>query len=325
MPETPPPIPTPEDESSFDLEAWIETELYRQYDEQVEILKALKIVEHLADADEIGIVGIDGKEYPLPTKEMIAAEIRGNEEKYRTKIEQGFTQFLLVPFAMPLDKFTTILSDQIFEHGTRDNLYDVQGNIIILDNDKDPLYDTELAKEGDEDSSLTYYPQGFDKPEEKGKTKQEILDQNRGNPFNGWNILLIEDLSNLPGKRNGREVGGRQQIESDKRPHEYLELLRTDPRYQYEQGMTPEDWMAYALQRLEQNNQIIDLYDNNEYDSPCLLIGTLQFSPNDGVRFLEAYWNLEEEERKANIVTISGNNAYERVNIRSTVRIGSLN
>ncbi|MFH1255509.1 MAG: hypothetical protein V1667_03515, partial [bacterium] len=42
--------------------------------------------------------------------------------------------------------------------------------------------------------------------------------------------------------------------------NQYLEMLKTNPQYQNETGMTPEEQIIYAIKHLEQTNQVIDDY-----------------------------------------------------------------
>ena len=100
---------TSEHQDFISLEHWLATEFNRTYDKQVEILSKLrdrddqKLLEILPESGEIGIRGIDGKAYPLPTKEQIEQIIKEDREIYETKIKQGFTKIQLTPFAIPLE------------------------------------------------------------------------------------------------------------------------------------------------------------------------------------------------------------------------------
>ncbi|MBU1179890.1 hypothetical protein KJ885_03025, partial [Patescibacteria group bacterium] len=58
----------------------------------------------------------------------------------------------------------------------------------------------------------------------------------------------------------GKNVKGRKQLEAGQTPNQYLEMLKTNPQYQNETGMTPEEQIIYAIKYLEQTNQVIDDY-----------------------------------------------------------------
>jgi hypothetical protein len=74
----------------------------KQYESQKNILEKTGILEKLSTG-EMGIKAIDNKEYAFPTYQEIAKKMRENKEILKTKIEQGFTKLLIVPFGMKLD------------------------------------------------------------------------------------------------------------------------------------------------------------------------------------------------------------------------------
>ncbi|MFH2018519.1 MAG: hypothetical protein ABII98_00855, partial [bacterium] len=147
MPAEHPPIP--ESEKEVSLEQWLATDFKQQYNKQVEIFsrivklangKETSILQTL-ECGEVGIMGIDGYEYPLPktddereklrqgmekagmTEEEIKEEvknittiediIRENKESYETKLKQGFTRLQMTPFGMPLETMALILERTI--------------------------------------------------------------------------------------------------------------------------------------------------------------------------------------------------------------------
>ena len=126
------------------------------------------------------------------------------------------------------------------------------------------LFAWEKYQNADINGELAYFPKEFSK-NHQGKTKLEILKEQ-----GGFNILFIEDMPNIPrgpkkddrGKiieqGKGKEIKGRKQLEAGQKPNEYLEILKTDPQYQNETGMTPEEQIIYAIKHLEQTNQVID-------------------------------------------------------------------
>ncbi|MFH0779877.1 MAG: hypothetical protein V1928_03390, partial [Parcubacteria group bacterium] len=106
----------PKKETPFSLENWIQNEFTKDYNDQVKILDKLGVLELLPGKEAMGIVGIDGKDYPIPTKEQIIAEIMKDKEKYEMKMKQGFLQIQLTPFASPLEKLTMTLEKSILKH-----------------------------------------------------------------------------------------------------------------------------------------------------------------------------------------------------------------
>lgn len=81
-------------------------ELRKQYEEQVKIMEHYNILVELKDGQK-GIIGINGKEYPIPSLGEISKRMldtKENRELLKKKVEQGFTQLLVVPFGMSLDE-----------------------------------------------------------------------------------------------------------------------------------------------------------------------------------------------------------------------------
>ena len=87
-----------------------EIKLKDQYNKQVEMLDRLGIIPGRE------IVGIDGKQYSVPTFNEIKDRIMENKEVLKKKVEQGFTELLLVPFGMSLDKLSEKYKEVILKH-----------------------------------------------------------------------------------------------------------------------------------------------------------------------------------------------------------------
>ncbi len=143
--------PIPEFERKISLEQWLATDFKRQYETRIDTLNKLGLLEILPKQGEMGIVGIDGQEYPLPKtdadreklkqemektgmteadisgelKNIVTIEdiIRENKEVYETKLKQGFARLQLTPFAMPLEKLAKILERTILKHHKEGNLF----------------------------------------------------------------------------------------------------------------------------------------------------------------------------------------------------------
>lgn len=129
---------SPEQEKLSPLELWLETEFTEVYKSQVEIFHRVGLLELLPESGEMGIRGIDGKEYPIPSKDKIREEILSNREKYEAKMKQGFTQIQFTPFGVPLEKLTTILEQRILSHYKEGKL------LATKDNPTDPDVKLEL-------------------------------------------------------------------------------------------------------------------------------------------------------------------------------------
>jgi len=291
MPERHTPTIDQEPSKELSFERWLETEFKEQYDSQVRTLDRLGLLELLPEAGEKGLRGIDGKEYPLPSKEVIITELKKNQEKIKPKFKQDFTQIQLTPFGVPLERLTTLLQERILAHHKAGQLFAAKDNPadpdvpLELDTNQ-PLFtwDGHLdqnAPQGQRGADVTgkcvYHPTSFDQKNHGGQTKQEILDDQTKNksPFPGWEVKLLEKNLNIPREGKGKTVGGRKQLETNKTPEQYLKILQTDPQYQHEQGLTNEDWLTQFLIHLEKTNQVIDDYQGK--GSACFLAGS--FNP----------------------------------------------
>lgn len=286
------PSPEARDINSFDY--WLDTEAKKQYMDQVKTLNRIGLLDILPEAEAKGVVGIDGKEYPVPSWADIKKEMESDKEKYDTKRQQGFVKLQITPFALPLERLTTTLEKKILEHhqagtllATKDNPTDPD-EALELDANQ-PLYtwngwldkDAPAGERGtDVTGQCVYYPESFDRENHHGQTKQAILDKQTKNnsPFAGWNVLLLEASPNIPREGKGKTIGNRKQLEANTEAREYLKTLQTNPTYQHEQGLTNEDWLTQFLTHLESTNQVIDDYDGK--GSACFLAGT--YNPASG-------------------------------------------
>jgi hypothetical protein len=246
------------DFESRKLELVKNLDLFHQWENQIETLRKATILEELTDPDDIGILGIDGKGYPVPRYEDILERITiENIELLERKREAGFNLLLLVPFAKPLDSLIFLYKQALLQKHKEGKLFSTDGKQLDLVNE--PIWVWEKYKKADTTGKLIYYPQEFS-DNHQGKTKQQLIDLG-----NAWEILLIEDLPDLPGKGEGLILNQKRNLktsriplEAGKSPNKYLNILKTDPNYQGEQGFTPEVWFSYAFTSLLNRNLQID-------------------------------------------------------------------
>ncbi|MBU1119322.1 hypothetical protein KKH43_05565 [Patescibacteria group bacterium] len=294
-PEHPSYLPPQEQETLSNLEKWLSSELPKQYEEKAKILNELGLLEILPESGEIGIVGIDGKEYPFPSEEQIRAEIFKNpetKELFETKMNQGFTELEITPFGLPLERLIDAAKKTILKHykegtlfGTRKNQDDESEPLEPLKLDENvPLSIWEELKDADTTGELIYYPQEFSK-NHHGKTKQELLDASRNSLFPGFNVYLREKDINIPQGGQGKTQGNRKQLEAGKSSEEYLKILQTQEEYHHESGQTSEDWLTLFTTHLEKTNQVID---NEEEGCSDRLIGSYNFVTKS---VPDAYWD----------------------------------
>ena len=263
------------DNSSLDY--WLATEFRAEYDRQYRILNRLGLLDILPKSGEAGIIGIDSKEYPIPTKEALEQEIKRNREVYETKLSQGFTEIQLTPFAIPLDNLISTLEQRIKEHHKQGKLLATKESSTDKDESLDldtsqPVYVWDEWKGSDINGSCVYHPTSFDQTKHNGHTKAEILKAQEGLPLAGWNVLMVEPNKNIPRQGKGKTKGGRNQIETNQTSKDYLKRLQTNPECANEQGLTNEDWLTMFIIHLEKTNQVID--DSYGRGSACFLAGS---------------------------------------------------
>jgi len=302
------------------LEGLPQQELSEQYQSQKEIMKNAGLLERLSNG-ELGIKGIDNKEYPIPTPEAIAELLRQNPEKYQAKIEQGFNQILMVPLAMPLDRQIEILKQNLLKHHQQGKLLATKENPTDIDEPLDlntinPVWVWDNWPGSDVSKKTVYFPKSFDKNNHQGKTKQELLNRQNNNqsPIPGWQVLLLENNPNIPAAGQGQTIGGRLQLEANKTPDEYLKLLQENPDYANEQGLTIEAWLTLFISHLEQTNQVID--DYNGKGKICYLTGSFNPSSADLVR---GNWNRSS--RQARLYGSGPGNRDGSFGLRSAVGV----
>ena len=67
----------------------------------------------LPKSERMGVVGLDGKEYPMPTRDQVAELFNHNRALVGRKVPQGFDRLELTPLAAPtpllLDKMKTAI------------------------------------------------------------------------------------------------------------------------------------------------------------------------------------------------------------------------
>ena len=303
--------------------------LQEQYESQVEVLEKAGLLRKL-ESGKLGIEGIegiDGKEYPLPAPEEVAKRMEANKELVERKQEQGFTRLLLVPFGMKLDDLIEAYKQRILDHSQKGKLFATKKDsgdpsMPLELNESHPLWKWDGYNNADATGELVYNPKEFSK-NHKGKTKQEILEKQ-----GGWQVLLIEDMSNIPREGGAKTKGGRTQIDTGgssikkyiKRgenipsPAEYLKALNKEPAYNGESGMTPEEQLTYAILHLEETDQVIDDYRGN--GSISYQIGA--YFPSSG-NAPNAYWNRDN--RQANVDRNNPDNRNDNCGVRPAVRV----
>jgi hypothetical protein len=284
-----------------------------QWDSQIATLSKSGILEIFTESQELGIRGIDGKEYPVPEAEDIAQYLEANKEMIEKKMEQGFTKLILEPFAISLDVLTEKYTQSILRHFKEGTLLATKKNPedpdVPLDLDvNQPLWKWDGYNNADGEGKLVYDPKEFSQ-NHGGKTKIEILTESG----QGWNIWLLEDMPNIPRENKGEEIGERKQIEANKTPNEYLKITGTGV-YEDESGITPEVDIMCAITQLEETNQVSNDYAGN--GSASYQLGA--YFVSDGY-VPYSYWNLDT--RQADLSRYDPSNQDSDSGARFGVRV----
>jgi len=230
-------------------------DLKEQYKTQVKALYEVGVLELMADGDNVGYVDIKNQEKPLPSYDEIIERLESQYELIETKYKQGFTQLNLTAQLIPLSFLTDRVRDEILKAKKEGRLKSTSGEELELD-EKQPLYITDEYKDADINGSLVYFPTKYDEKEHGGMTKEELEDDER--LLKGYLISFTEDQPDLPAEGEGKTIEGRHQLEANKTPEQYLELLQTDPQYFKESGQTPEQWLTYFMTNLKQGRVVDD-------------------------------------------------------------------
>lgn len=244
-------------ENFWPFEKLSQETIEQQYNAQIEALRVAGILERLSNGKE-GITGIDGAEYEIPTMETVLLQIQEKQETLTPKIEQGFGEVLLVPFAKELGSIIEGAKNRILEHKKANKLLGANGDPLELD-ETVPIWVWDKYIGGDKSGGeLVYFPDQYT-ANNHGKTKTEIL-LTEQSTTPGWMILLNESEDNIPRADQGKPIGGRKQLEAGKSPNEYLNIQKTDPQYADEIYHTPESWLAYFISHLEETDKVVDDY-----------------------------------------------------------------
>ena len=246
------------------------------YDSQIKSLQEINFLE--TKDGKRGITAIDKKFYEIPSVDAIKDHFR-SIPNIRLKMNQGFTRLLIVPFGSSLNSLREKTGELIKKHKQENKLLAEDGTELELNKDE-PIYALGAYGNTDKSGTLIYYPERFDRNNHNGRTKTELL--SAAAIFPGYHILLIQENPIIPRKGKGTARAGREQIEGGMSPREYLELLKTDPTYSNEQGMTPEDWLTLFATNLNQKNKVINDWQPHG-DCSSYLIGSYLPDPHNWV------------------------------------------
>lgn len=257
----------------------IEFKLKKKYSCIIAVLNRTEILTLLPRSGKLGIVGIDGKEYPVPTQEQLQEIFACNKELVERKMQQDFTQLQLTPIAMPTLQLIDRVKTVVLKHAAVGEIIQTKQNPTDADvpvrvRTGEPIWIWDILHQTVDTPNLVYFPQVYTKRGHQGLTKEEVIQKTSLCAVPGWSVGLIEPIPIMPQQGQGKVIGGRKQLETLSTPRDYLRTLGI-PTYQGETGWTPEDFLTHFMTQLETTNQV----SHDRYDTNALwLLGT--YMPN---------------------------------------------
>lgn len=259
----------------------------KSYEAQLALLKSSGLIGLMRDFEDV-----NGNRVVMPSKEEIALAIEANLPKFETKINQGFTEMLIVPFGMPLARIASKYSDRL-----------TQIPAVLKDSAGSPMsvgpVGVNMTALGSTEVDLTF--EYF--PRRTGKRSESVA--------RPWRVVLVEDLVDIPTDATKHSLFGRTQLPAGRGLDWYDARVGID-EYESESIINPEEWLILALTRLEADHQVTDNWRGT--GKMCRLAGA-QYP--DG-RTPVAYWSTRERATKFEIFP---NGDDERIGIRTVVDI----
>ena len=298
--------------------------LAKEYARTITALNRTGILTLLTRSENSGIIGSDGKEYPVPTKEQLEVVFTRNKELVDLKMRQGFTRLQLTPIAAPASQLIDLAKTAILKHAAAGKIIQTKQNpndteLPVRVNTDSPIWIWERVRQVLDTPNIVYFPQAYTDRNHQGLTKEEVMQTTRICAVPGWSVGLIEPIPIMPQAGQGKVMGGRKQLEATSTPRDYLRTLST-PAYQGETGWTPEDFLTHFITQLETTNQV----SHDRYDGNALwLLGS--YLPNSMPKALlvpVGYWSREAG-RKMHLTAHRTGNRLRGWAARSMVRLGT--
>jgi hypothetical protein len=239
----------------------------REYARCVTALNRTGILTLLPESESIGVIGIDGKEYPIPTQEQVVELFNHTSELVSRKVPQGFDRLELTPMAMPTPLLIDRMKAAILKHAAEGKIFQTRRSpsdplLPVHVNTEKTVWIWDTLRQALDTGELLYFPQEYS-GNHRGQTKSEAVNNGRICAVPGWSVGLVESLPIMPGQGEGKTSGGRRQLEIGSSPREYLQTLQTEA-YFGETGKTLEDFITKFLTHLGTTNEVSnDVQDNN--------------------------------------------------------------
>lgn len=242
-------------------------EIEREYARCFTTLNHIGILTLLPKSKSIGVIGIDGKEYPIPTREQIVELFYHNRELVGRKNPQGFDRLELTPMAISIPHLLDLMKTAIVNHWAKGKIFQTRYSasdplIPIHVNTEKHVWVWDTLKKAIDTDEFVYFPKEYSN-NHRGQTKLDVINNRFICAFPGWSVGLVESLPIMPQKGQGKTFGGRSQLEIGYSPREYLQTLQTEA-YLGETGKTLEDFITKFIIHLETKNEVSnDRSDNN--------------------------------------------------------------
>jgi hypothetical protein len=297
--------------------------LEKEYARAITALNRTGILTLLPRSENSGVIGTDGKEYPVPTQEQLQEVFTRNKELVDMKMRQGFTQLQLTPIAMPTSQLIDRVRTAVLKHAAAGKIIQTKQNPTDADvpvrvNTGEPIWIWDRVRQAVDTPALVYFPQAYTDRDHQGSTKEEVMQKTRLCAVPGWSVGLIEPIPLMPQQGQGRVIGGKKQLEGYSTPRDYLRTLGTPP-YQGETGWTPEDFLTHFTTQLETTNQV----SHDRHDSNALwLLGS--YVPNLGGNRLKSLVPVGYWDRGRLYLSVHRSGNRFRIGVaRSMVRLGT--
>ncbi len=297
--------------------------LEREYARTIDALERAGVLITLTRAKSPGVIGVDGKGYPVPTLEQVRESFAHNRELIGRKMRQGFAQLQLTPMAMPVPRLVEIVHSAVLERAAIGKIVQVKqdpanADIPVRVHTAKSPWVWEVVRQALDTPALVYFPSTHDRRDHHGLSKEEVMRDTSLCAVPGWSVGLIEPIAVMPQQGQGKTRGGRRQLEAYSTPREYLRTLSA-PAYEGETGWTPEDFLTHFVTWLEATGQVM----HARYDGNALwLLGS--YLPDVGRRGLTdivpvGYW----DHGRMYVSAHRAGNMLQGVVARSMVRLGA--
>jgi hypothetical protein len=245
----------------------------REYTRCVTTLKRTGILAYLPKLNGSGVIGIDGKEYALPTLEQVLEVFTHNDELVAIKITQGFDRLELIPVAMSIPLLIDQMKAALLKHAAEGKTYQTRSCnsdplVPVRVNPDKTIWIWDTLSQMLDTPETVYFPKDYSS-EHGGNTKLQVIQDRKYCALPGWSIGLVENQPIRPAQGQGLTLAGRKQLEIGLSPREYLEILQTE-NYRGETGKTIEDFSIEFLTRLVSSHEISH---DREDDNALWLLG----------------------------------------------------